>query len=336
MEKYRKLKILIAVLSAVLLFMFTINMIPVKANIESNPFVVEKGELPLIAAPGGGILNNPGYTMLAYRASVKVYEVDVIVGNLYLTKDNKLVLNGEPYIDKNCNINGGLLLQDVELLCENEENCHFIADMTLEELKQYNFGWFFESSKNKRPYTEPASLEVMGLQIAAIEELFEEFYNDYPELKFMFKVGDEGEKGYKALEILGNILDKYPEYKDQIAVSAVDSKIESELKTKYPEYFRIAGKGDTIRYIATQYLGINIIDKGDYACLQMPASFDFGITFELDKAALIRRADKRNISVQYYGVNTSNEMRSLINNGCDCIITDNPKYLRRLLGEYIK
>ncbi len=335
MGKYRKLKILIAVLTVIVLFMFTINVIPVKDNVESNPFVVEKGELPLIAAPGGGILNNPGYTMLAYRSAVKVHEVDIIIGNLYLTKDGRLVINGEPYIDKNCNINGELLLSDVEFLCETEENCHYIADMTLEELKQYNFGWFFGSGK-KRPYIEPASLEVMGLQITTVDELFEEFYKDYPELKFIFEIGDDGESGRKALETLNIILDKYPEYKDQMIVSAANDEIESELKTKYPEFLRIADTGDSARFIATQYLGVNIIDKGDYACLQIPTSFDFGITFQLDTPTIMRRANKRNISVQYTDVNTAKEMRTLINRGCDCIITDNPKVLRRVLGEYIK
>ena len=336
MKKYRKLKILMEVLSVVVLFMFTINIIPVKPNVESNPFVVEKGELPLIAARGGGGVNNPAYTMLAFRSAVKVAEAQILTGNLYLTKDGQLVLNSDAYINKNCNINGELLLADVELLCETEENCRFIADMTLEELKQYNFGFYFADSKGNRPYKEPFSTEALGLQICTLEEVFEEFYEDYPELMFILEIGDEVEMGYKACDTLNSVLNKYSEYKDQIVVGSANKEIESELKTKYPELLRRGNTGSAVKFIITQYLGVNILNRGDYASLQMPQNFSFGITFKLDNPTIMRRANKRNISVQYYDVNTSKDMRTLINRGCDCIITDNPKLLRRVLGEYIK
>ena len=44
---------LCCVLAAVVLFFAVINIIPPKKNVENNPFVVEKGELPMIAAHRG-------------------------------------------------------------------------------------------------------------------------------------------------------------------------------------------------------------------------------------------------------------------------------------------
>ena len=85
MKKF--LKILCSVLVVVLLFFVIINVIPPKKNVEDNPFVVEKGGLPMIAAHRGGGISNPENTLLAFREAVKTFGVDIIESDLYITKD---------------------------------------------------------------------------------------------------------------------------------------------------------------------------------------------------------------------------------------------------------
>jgi glycerophosphoryl diester phosphodiesterase len=72
------------------------------------------------------------------------------------------------------------------------------------------------------------------------------------------------------------------------------------------------------------------------ACLQIPTSYDLGIEIYLDSKSLIDRAHRRNIAVQYWTINDADEMRELIELGCDCIMTDNPKLLKEVLEEYKK
>lgn len=84
----------------------------------------------------------------------------------------------------------------------------------------------------------------------------------------------------------------------------------------------------------TQYLGVNIFDSGDFACLQIPLSYDIGITVPLDKQTLIDRAHRRNIAVQYWTINDADEMKMLIEMGVDCIMTDDPILLKEVLKEY--
>ena len=55
---------------------------------------------------------------------------------------------------------------------------------------------------------------------------------------------------------------------------------------------------------------------------------------QLDKKTIIKRAHRRNIAVQYWTINDADEMRELIELGCDCIMTDNPELLKRVLEEY--
>ena len=77
----------------------------------------------------------PENTMLAFREAVKTYNVEIIESDLYLTKDGYLVYNHDDYIDETCNINGDMTLDQVEDLCENKKNRHYIEDMTLEECR---------------------------------------------------------------------------------------------------------------------------------------------------------------------------------------------------------
>lgn len=334
MKKHRKLKIFGIVVAVILVFMLVINVIPPANNVEENPFVVAEGELPMIAAHRGGGVSNPENTMLAFREAVSTIGVDIIESDLYLTKDGYLVYNHDEYIDETCNINGDITLDEVKKLCENEQNRHYIKDMTLAELEKYNFGYYFTDKDGKRPYKDLEDFAQKGLQIATVDKLFEEFYESTPDLKFIVEIKNSGEMGYKACEILYNTLNKYPKYKKQIVVGTFHDEIETELKEKYSDLLRGAPTGTAATFIVTQLLKVNIFDTSDFACLQIPTSYDVGITLNLDKSTFIDRAHRRNIAVQYWTINDADEMRELIELGCDCIMTDDPLLLKQVLEEY--
>ena len=285
----------------------------------------------MIAAHRGGGDCNPENTLLAFRDAVNTYHVDIIESDLYLTKDGFLVYNFDPYVDMTCNINGDIELEEVEELCKNEENRHYIEDMTLAELQQYNFGYYFEDKNGDRIYKEITDPEAYGLQIATLDNLFDEFYETHPELLFILEIKNSGELGYDACEALNEILKKYPAYKDKVVVGTFHNEIENELKNKYPDILRGASKSSAASFVITQYLGLNIFDNGDFACLQIPTDYSL---IPLDLATLIERAGLRNIAVQYWTVNDPDEMRRLIELGVDCIMTDDPELLAKVIEDY--
>lgn len=334
MKKHKALKILGIILAAIVVFMVVINVIPPKKNVGNNPFVVADGELPMIAAHRGGGDNNPENTMLAFREAVTNIGVDIIESDLYLTKDGYLVYNHDSYIDETCNINGDLTLDEVEELCDTSENRHYIKDMTLAELQQYNFGYYFEDENGERIYKDAVDLVSMGLQIATVDQLFAEFYEDYPDLLFIVEIKNSGELGYEACRILNETLNQYPGYRDQIVVGTFHDEIEAELKANYSDLLRGAPTGTAAKFVLTTYLGVNLFNNSNFACLQIPTSYDLGIEIYLDSQALINRAHRRNIAVQYWTINDADEMRHLIELGCDCIMTDNPELLKQVLEEY--
>lgn len=334
MKKFKALKIIGIVLLSIVLVMAVLNVIPPKKNVENNPFVVADGELPMIAAHRGGSLNNPENTMLAFREAVNTIGIDIIESDLYLTKDGYLVYNHDEYIDETCNVNGDISLEEVKTLCENEANRHYIKDMSLAELEQFNFGYYFEDKSGNRIYENATNYDELGLQIATVDKLFKEFYETNPDLLFIVEIKNSGELGFEACRILNETLNQYPNYRNRIVVGTFHDEIEEELKSKYPDLMRGAPTGTAAKFIVTQLLGVNIFDRSDFACLQIPTSYNIGIKLKLDKATLVNRAHRRNIAVQYWTINDADEMRRLIELGCDCIMTDDPVLLKQVLEEY--
>ncbi len=334
MKKFKVLKILGIVLASILLVMLVINLIPPKKSVAENPFIVADGELPMIAAHRGGGANEPENTMRAFRHAVRDVGVQIIESDLYLTRDGYLVYNHDAYIDETCNVNGDKTREEVDEICKDPTRRHYISDMTLAELQQYNFGYYFEDKSGSRIYRDATDFAGEGLQIATVDQLFEEFYEDYPSLLFIVEIKNEGEMGYRACEILNDVLNQYPLYRDRIVVGTFHDEIEREMREKYPDLMRGAPTGSAAKFILTQFLGVNLFDDGDFACLQIPMSYDIGFELTLDKKTLIDRAHRRNIAVQYWTINDPDEMRRLIELGCDCIMTDDPELLRSVLEEY--
>lgn len=332
--KMKFLKVFASILLILALFITVINVIPPAKVRENNPFIVGEGNLPMIAAHRGGGDNNPENTMLAFREAVLTYEVDIIESDLYLTKDGYLVYNHDSYVDETCNINGDLTLDEVEELCDTKSNRHYISDLTLEELRQYNFGYYFEDENGERIYKDAENIEELGLQIATVEQLFEEFYKSHPDLLFIVEIKNEGEAGYEACRKLAETLDRYPEYKDNIVIGTFHPEIEEELEKNYPNLMRGASTAGAAQFVLTHFAGVNLFDDSSFSCLQVPMEYDLGIVIKLDLASIIDRAHRRNIAVQYWTINDADEMRHLIELGCDCIMTDNPKLLREVLAEY--
>ena len=335
MTKKKKALIIVgAIVLAIAIFFAIINIIPPKKNVENNSFVVGEGKLPLIAAHRGGKINNPENTMLAFREAVLTIGVDIIESDLYLTKDGYLVYNHDSYIDETCNINGDISFEELEELIDDKANRHYIKDMTLAELEQYNFGYYFKDKNGERIYKDADNFAELGLRIATVDKLFAEFYESHPDLMFIVEIKNDGELGKQACKILAETLDKYPEYKDQIVIGTFHDEIEDELKTNYPDLLRGAPTGTAASFVLTQYLGVNIFDQGNFACLQIPMSYDLGIEIGLVDQGLIDRAHKRNIAVQYWTINDEEDMRKLIEMGCDAIMTDDPVLLKSVLEDY--
>ena len=309
-------------------FLVVVNIIPPSKVMENNVFIKDKDtNKPMLAAHRGGSLNNPENTLLAYRKAVSDFNIDIVESDIWLTKDEKIVFSHDGTIDR---------MSDVKLFDPQEDKKHEIIDYTLEELENFNFGYGFKDKEGNYPYQDLVSLDQAdrrqvlkdnGLQILEVGELFEEFYLSKPDLLFIVEIKNGGENGYKAAQLLDDLLtNQYPNYKQNVVVGTFHDEISSDLRNNHPTILRGASTGDARDFILTQMLGVNLFNNADFACLQIPTSYKIkGIKLELDKKTFIDRAHRRNIAVQYWTINDAKTMEKLAKLGCDCIMTDDPE-----------
>ena len=323
----KRLNIFLGFCLTIVTFFLVINIIPPKKVVEHNPFVIEEGSKPLIAAHRGGKYLNPENTLKAINYSVNELNVDILEFDLCLTKDNHLVLN------HNMTINA---CTDVQ------EDNYYINDHTLEELQQFNFGYKFTTrDTNERIYEhlldgiEPENKSQVllenELRIVTIQEVFEIYAST--DILYIIEIKNSGDTGLRATDILVENMIKY-NVTDKVVVGTFHDEVSNHLKENYPSIMRGASEGDAIKYVATTLLGIKLFDKSSFAALQVPPEREaFGINIPLDWNVYINRAHQQNMSVQYWTINEKEEMRRLINLGADVIMTDCPDVAYELLKE---
>ena len=62
------LRIFLSVITTIVMFMLTINVIPPSKVVDYNPFLKQGEKLPMVAAHRGGATTNPQNTMKAFKS----------------------------------------------------------------------------------------------------------------------------------------------------------------------------------------------------------------------------------------------------------------------------
>ncbi len=317
-------RVFLCILLGLALFLAAVNLIPPPKVMEVNPFRKERDALPMIAAHRGGGVSNPENTLMAFRAAVNEYGVEICESDLWMTVDGHLVFSHDESINR--------------MACPEGTEPVRIAEHTLEELRAYNMGYnFADSVTGEYPYRElpEEQQRALGLKILEFHELLEEFYDVRKDLLFIVEIKNEGETGRAAAEIIDRTLtERFPDYKDRLVVGTFHPEIEEELKRNHPGLMRGASTSGSARFIITQMLGVNLLSNTDFSCLQIPMTYTVkGLRLDLTRRSYISRAHRKNIAVQYWTINEEADMRALIALGADAIMTDDPRLLRRVLED---
>ena len=324
-RKGKSLRVLLIVLAALVLFFAVINLIPPKKVMADNPFVKEPDALPMIAAHRGGGVSNPENTLMAYRAAVNDYGVQICETDLWMTADGHLVYSHDGNINR--------------MACPEGAEKVVIAEHTLEELRTYNMGYNYADPDTGEFIYRDASEEeqrALGLKIMEFHELLAEFYDVRKDLLFIVEIKNGGETGFRAAEIMDRTLtERFPDYKRNLVVGTFHPEIEADLRENHPTLLRGASTSGAAKFILTQMLGVNLFSNVDFNCLQIPMAYDVkGVRLNLTRPGYIARAHRRNIAVQFWTINDEEDMRFLIERGADAIMTDDPKLLKQVLDSY--
>ena len=324
-KKGRGLKILLCVIAVLAVFIAVINILPPGKVTDSNPFIKEKGAKPMIAAHRGGGISNPENTLMAFRAAVNEYGIQICETDLWMTSDGHLVYSHDSTINR--------------MACPEDAEKVVIAEHTLAELRKYNMGYNFKDPVTGEAIYRDLSEEeqlAKGLKILEFHELLEEFYDTRKDLLFIVEIKNDGELGFAAADIIDKTLtERFPDDKSNLVVGTFHPAIEDDLAEDHPTLMRGASTSGAAKFIISQLLRVNRFNKADFTCLQIPMGYDIkGVHLDLTRKTIIDRAHRRNIAVQFWTINDEEDMRKLIELGVDAIMTDDPQLLKRVLDEY--
>lgn len=326
----KSLKIFLCCLSVLVVTYLVICFVPGKKVTDNNPFIANEEEKVLIAAHRGGKNLNPENTFMAFDYAIEHFDIDILELDLCITKDGYLVSNHNMTINSSTDV--------------TEDN-YYIYDHYLAELQKFNFGHKFETQDKQRPYEDIFTknnvseenksefLKEQKLRIATIDEIFTAYKDS--DLKFILEIKNKGELGTTAANTL---CDKIREFGlvNRVVVGTFHPEVEKHLTEYHPDILRGASMSSAAGFVVTTMLGVNSLYSTSVTALQIPTDYeviDDVFTLRLNKKSYIRKAHKRNISVQYWTINDVDEMRELIDLGADVIMTDSPDILYNLLKD---
>lgn len=278
--------------------------------------------LMLSAHRAGGVLE-PEETMAAFKqcmeeAQRENYKVDILEFDLHLTKDDVLVLMHDHEIDRTSNGSGK------------------ICDMTLAELKTYNFGYNFKTQEGEYKYRGKSDDQLKDVRIATLQEVLEyveKVARPDKTMNYVIEIKDGDDVGRRAMNKLYRMMVEY-DIVDRTAFGTFHGEISkyvdecNDLGTFEQKVVRSAGITEVLDFYYAFLYG-NTNAKFNFKVLQIPMGFN-GF-FDLSTKEFIDFAHSLGIAVQYWTINDPDDVAKLQANGADCIMTDNPKMAYEVL-----
>ena len=209
-------------------------------------------------------------------------------------------------------------------------------DKTLEEIKELNFGYWFPYERgsvqveDKRIYKNLNALpveEAKDLRVVTLEEVIVAAEKANKQYRYIIEIKDKGSVGKYAAQQLCALMEKYNMF-DKVVVGTFNGDISDYFDYLNANVYngkinRSAGILEVLK-IFLSYLMNRDLGTVKYNVLQIPYMNWFPF---LGSKSFIDYAHKYGIACQFWTINEASQMETLIKNGADCIMSDNPKLL---------
>lgn len=303
-EKTRRKKTVLLsfkmIVSAIVIFLFVINLFPVKPIKQKSFFNHNR---PLVIAHQGGELLAPSNTMASFKNAADM-GADVLETDIHITKDGHLVTIHDPSVNRTTNGKGN------------------VADLTLAEIQGLDAGFHFKDLDGNY------SFRGKGVYIPTVEELFQTF----DDIKIEIEIKDDNppKRMEEIVSKLWDLIEKY-QMEDKIIIGSFDQKI---LQT-FDKYAKgrvaiTAGRQEVKNFVIYHKFFLRNLYVPKVDAFQIPVE-DSG--FDLTDQRLINGAHRLGMEIHYWTIDDPKMMEKLIDAGADGILTNRPDLLLKLLEE---
>jgi glycerophosphoryl diester phosphodiesterase len=297
-SKWQKWTLFSVLITFVLMLFLNIGPVEERAV---HPFF--QSDRPLVIAHQGGELLAPSNTLIAFKQAVDL-GVDVLEFDIHITKDGHLVTIHDPTVDRTTNGSGK------------------VEDIPLKDLQRLDAGYHFEDLNGQLSYRGK------GAYIPSLEEVFQSF----PKMRMVIEIKDDNptERISEISEKLWTLIQKYQK-QDEVVVASFDQDIVNQFREVSDGKVALsAGRDEIKKFILFKKLFLANLYQPKADVFQLPTKESI---FNLAKPSIMKEADRRNVSIQYWTIDDKETMKSLIEDGADGIITNRPDLLLELLDE---
>lgn len=311
------------ILGMVILLLGVLFALPKPKYKETNIWRKEaNGGQVLVMAHAGGAKLYPANTISAFTNSFNI-GADVLEMDVQMTKDGILVLrHGE-------NNTGNIRSMSNCDTVVWKENYQYLHDTC-------NFGYNYHDKDGNYPYKDMTSSEWIsaGVYLTKLEEVFQSFSDN---ILYNIEIkADSDAPRTETADALHALIKKYNLF-DNILVACAFDDISKYIVQTYPDMQLSSSQKEAQKLIIPIYTFTSeFYSPGAYSAIQIPTSFNLPVikNLNLSTKLLIGTAHRHNMAVHYWTIDDPDEMRRLIELGCDGIITNYPDLLIQVIQEY--
>ncbi len=285
----------------------------------SNPYIKEYLD-PDISAHRSGAGLAPQNTLMAFENIVELGDasgVDTLEFDVQITADGELILLHDLTYDGTSNAAEVFGRKNV-----------LTSSVTFEEAQVLNMGENFKVD-GEYPYRGLRGDDIpYNLRVVKCDTVI-----DYVEANcgdkvynYVIEIKSIGISGRKAVDRLYEIITERG-LENRVIWSTFAPDVSGYMKSNYPEISRTADAIEAIQFYFYFRNGWDLQDvKPSYVALQIPyGSSALDNIINLGTREMINYAHKNNIALQYWTINSEDEIKHLALNGADCIMTDYPQ-----------
>lgn len=284
-----------------------------------NPYITEYLD-PDISAHRSGAGIAPQNTLMAFENIIENADelgVDTFEFDVQITADGELVLLHNLTYDDTSNA--------VEAF--GRENVA-VSSITFEEAQVLNLGENFKVN-GEYPYRGLRGDDIpYNLKVVSCGDIIDyiEANSNGKEYKYVIEVKSIGSNGKKAVDKLYSVITER-NLQNRAIWSTFAPDVSGYMNKNYPEISRTADAIEAVQFYFYFRMNWELSDVSpSYVALQIPyGSSAFDNLINLGSREMINYAHSNNIALQYWTINSEDEVRVLTENGADCIMTDYPK-----------
>lgn len=252
---------------------------------------------PLLLAHRGSRLLAPENTKVAFDLAL-THGSDVLEIDVRLTKDRHILVTHDNDVDRTSDGRGK------------------VRDQTLKALKQLDAGYRFIDLNGKH-------YRGRGIKFETLQDLLAL----YPTTKFNIDIKDND---IQAARVLAELLLNQA-CASRVNVGSFHSPIIAEFRRQAPSISTAATQAEVAKLFAYSCLrSKKTVTSAEYRVLQIPRAYR---GLQLGTGRFIRYLNDQNLPVMFWTINDPNEMRRLIQNGADGIVTDRTDLARQVFDE---